>query len=63
LVRKPEGKGLLERSTYGWKYNNKFDLKVIGKNGVDLFSLHRDKWWASVKMIMNFWFHSLCIIS
>jgi hypothetical protein len=35
LVRNPEGKALLERSTYRRKYNIKIDLKVIGQKGVD----------------------------
>jgi hypothetical protein len=45
LVRKPEGKGVLERSTYRWKYNIKIDLEVIGQKGVDLILL------AQVQMV------------
>jgi hypothetical protein len=48
LVGTPEGKRPLAR----WDDNIKVDFEEIG--GADCIYLAEDKWWAVVKMIINF---------
>jgi hypothetical protein len=57
LVRKPEGKRLLERPRYRWEGGMILDLREIGWGGVEWIHLaqDRDSWWAVVNVIMNLW--------
>jgi len=57
LVRKLEGKRPVEKPRCKWEDNIKVDLKEMGSEDVDWMHLaqDRDKWWASVNMVMNIW--------
>jgi hypothetical protein len=57
LVGKPEGKRSLGRPRCRWEDNIRVDLKDIGWEGVDWIHLaqDRDRWWALVNTVMNFW--------
>jgi hypothetical protein len=51
-VGKPEGKKLLGRPRYKWKYNIKRDLKELGR-GCELDSSGSEGW-ALVNTVMKF---------
>ena len=55
LVRKPEGKGPLERPRLRWEDNIKMDLQEVGCEGKDWIKLDqdRDRWRARVNAVMN----------
>jgi hypothetical protein len=56
VVRKPQGKGPLERPRRRWVENVKMDLKrEIGWDGMDWIDLAQDRnqWRALVNMVMN----------
>jgi hypothetical protein len=55
LVRTPEGKRPLGRSTCMWVDNIKMDLIEIGWDGMDWIDLaqDRDRWRALMKTVMN----------
>jgi len=50
-VRKCEGKGPHGR----WKDNIKTNLKQKTPKGIHWIHLLRDKWWAFVNTVINFW--------
>jgi len=56
LVGKPEGKRILGRPRRRWEDNIKIDLQKVGGGG-DWMELaqDRDRWWALVNTVMNFW--------
>jgi hypothetical protein len=55
LVGKPEGERLLGRPRLKWEDNIKMDLQEVG--GVDWIELaqDRDRQWALVNTVINFW--------
>ena len=57
LVGKPEGKRPLGRPRRRWEDNIKMDLQRVGCGGMDWIELaqDRDRWWALVNAVMNFW--------
>ena len=57
LVGKPEGKRPLGRPRRRWEDNIKMDLQEVGGGSGDWMELaqDRDRWWALVNMVMNFW--------
>jgi hypothetical protein len=57
LVGKPEGKRALRRPRRRWEDGIRMDLREIGLGGVDWIRLaqDRDRWWAVVSAVMNFW--------
>ena len=57
LVGKLEGKKPLGRPRHRWEDNTKIDLQEVGCGGMDWIELakDRDKWWALVNAVMNFW--------
>jgi hypothetical protein len=57
LVGKPEGKRPHVRPRRRWEGNIKIDLQEVGCGGTDWTELarDRDKWWALVIAVMNFW--------
>jgi hypothetical protein len=58
MLGKPEGKRPLGRPRLRLEINNKMDLQDVGCGGMDWIQLaqDRDRWWALVNAIMNFWF-------
>ena len=56
LVGKREGKRPLGRPRHRWEDNIKIDLQEVGGGG-DWMELaqDRDRWWALVNTVMNFW--------
>ena len=54
---KHEGKRPLGRPRRGWEDNIKMDLEEVGRGGGDWMELaqDRDRWWALVSTVMNFW--------
>ena len=57
LVGKPEGKRPLGRPRRRWEDNIKMDLQEVGGGRGDWIELaqDRDRWWALVGMVRNFW--------
>ena len=57
LVGKPEGKRPLGRPRHRWEGNIKMDLQEVGGGCGDWMELaqDRDRWWALVNTVMNFW--------
>ena len=56
LVGKPEGKRPLGRPRHRWEDNIKMDLWEVGGGGHWMeLAQDRDRWWALVNMVMNFW--------
>jgi hypothetical protein len=57
LVGKPEGKRPLERPRHRWDNNIKLDFQEVGWWCIDWIDVaqERDRWWALVNAIMNFW--------
>jgi hypothetical protein len=57
LVGKPEGKRPLGRPRCRWEDNIKIDLWEVGGGCADWMKLaqDRERWWALVSMVMNFW--------
>ena len=57
LVGKPEGKRPMGRPRRRWEDNIKMDLEEVGRCCGDWMELaqDRDRWWAFVSMVMNFW--------
>jgi hypothetical protein len=55
LVRKPEGKRLLERPRRRWENEIRMDLREIGWRIVELIHLagDSDRWWALVNTVTN----------
>jgi hypothetical protein len=55
LVTKLEGKRLLRRTRYRWKYNIRMDLRELGWGVVDWSHLAQDSdhWHTHVNFIMN----------
>jgi hypothetical protein len=58
LVGKPEGKRPLGRPRRRWEDNIKMDLQEVECGGMEWIELaqYRDRWWAVVNAVMNFWF-------
>jgi len=54
-VRKCEGKGPRGRSRQRWRDNIKTNFKQKALKGIHWIHLLRDKWWAFVNTVMNFW--------
>ena len=54
---KLERKGPLGRHRPVWDDNIKIDLQEVGCGGMDWIKLaqYRDRWWALVTEVMNFW--------
>ena len=57
LVGKPEGKRPLGRPRCRWEDNIKMELQEVGGGCGDWIELaqDRDRWWALVSTVMNFW--------
>ena len=57
LVGNPEGKRPLGRPRRRWEDNIKMDLEEVGRGCEDCMELaqYRDRWWALVSTVMNFW--------
>ena len=57
LVGKPEVQRPLRRPEHRWKDNIKMDLQEVRCGGMDWVNLaqDRDRWWALVNAVMNFW--------
>ena len=57
LVGKPEGERPLGRPRHRWEDNIKMDLQEVGEGCGDWMELaqDREKWWALVSTVMNFW--------
>jgi hypothetical protein len=55
LVRKPEGRRVLERPRHRWLDNIRMDLEGVGWGYVDWIGLSqdRDKWRALVNSVLN----------
>jgi len=56
LVRRSEGRRPLGISRHRWKYNIKMDIQYVRWGSMDWIALaqDRDRWWAVVKVIVNF---------
>jgi hypothetical protein len=54
---KPERKRPLWRPRNRWEENIKMNHKEVGCGGMDWIKLaqDRDRWWALVNVLMNFW--------
>ena len=57
LVGKPEGRRPLGRPRLRWEDNVKTDLQEVGGGFGNWMELaqDRDRWWALVSTVMNFW--------
>jgi hypothetical protein len=57
LVGKPEGKRPLGRPRRRWEDNIKMDLQEVAGGRGDWVELaqDRDRWWALLSMVKNFW--------
>ena len=57
LVGKPEGRRPMGRPRGRWEDNIKMDLQVVGGGFGDRMEMaqDRDRWWALVSTVMNFW--------
>jgi len=56
LVGKPEGKRPLGRLRRRWEDNINMDLWEVGGGGYWMeLAQGRDRWWALVNTVMNFW--------
>jgi len=58
LVGKPEGKRPLVKSKHRTNYNKIIDLREVGWKAIHWINQAnvRNKWQASVKMVINLWF-------
>jgi len=65
LVRNPEGKKPLGRHRRRWEDNIKMDFQEVRCVNLDWIELtnDRNRWWALVNGVMNFWFHKMWGIS
>ena len=57
LIGKPEGKRPLGRPRRRWEDDIKMDLREVGGGSGDWMELaqDRDRWWALVGTVRNFW--------
>ena len=57
LVGKPEEKRQLGTPRGRWEDNIKIDVQEVGRGGMDWNELaqDRDRFWAVVNAVMNFW--------